>query len=87
MFVVGHVRPQRHRTSQDLLRIRFVLDVAVEDMGKGAQEARLARDKPQQVGDSDSRQLTVERAVDELFCGWVNETPASLFASTPNLEV
>lgn len=70
----GHLRhlPQAHigahgdDAGKEEARISFLLDVAFQNVSEGAEKIRLFRDEPQQVGDANARQLTVERTVDGL---------------------
>jgi hypothetical protein len=86
-FPKPHVGPHRHEAGEDLTRIGLVLDVTVKHMAEGVQEACLPCHEPQQIGNTDARQLAVEGMVDRLLLARVGERPAALLGTTADLDV
>ncbi len=50
-----------------MARIGLLLHVTAQNMREGAEKSSLFGDEPQEVGDADAGQLSVERAVDGFF--------------------
>jgi hypothetical protein len=83
----SHVGAHGDDAGEDALGIGLVLDVAVEDMGKAVKEARSSCDEPQQAGNADPRQPTVEGAVRRLLGAGTDQCAAALLAGAGDLDV
>jgi hypothetical protein len=70
-----------------MARIGFLLHVTAQNMGEGAEKSSLFSPEPQEVGDADTRQLAVERAVDRLLFTGIDQRPASLVPAAGDLDV
>jgi hypothetical protein len=64
-----------------------MFDVAVEDVGERPEKLRSAGDEPQQLGDADTGQLAVERAVSRLLRARVDQLPALFVGPSGDLDV
>src|SRR6516165_1251908 len=82
-----HVRAQGHQTAQHQLWIRVALDIPVQHMLEGGEKAGVLRHEPQQSGYADAGQLAVERTVDRLLDGGIDQAPVLLVTAPCELDV